>query len=96
MTLEHLYAIIHMLHQTKEETLKRTTIFANEETLTALRAIARERGLSLAEAVRQALAAFVAKHRRRRKPLSIIGIGRSGRKNVADRAEEFLRKSFGR
>ena len=76
--------------------MKRTTIFANEETLTALRAIARERGLSLAEAVRQALATFVAKHRPRRKPLSIIGIGRSGRKNVADRAEEFLRKGFGR
>ena len=96
MTLEHLYAIICMLHRNKEETLKRTTIFADEETLAALRTIARARGLSLAQAVRQALAAFVAKHRPRRKPLSIIGIGRSGRKDVADQAEALLRKGFGR
>lgn len=76
--------------------MKRTTIFADEETLAALRTIARERGLSLAEAMRQALAAFVAKHRPRRKPLSIIGIGRSGRKDAAERAEQLLRKGFGR
>ncbi len=80
----------------KEADVKRTTIFADEETLAALRAIARDRGLSLAEAVRQALATFVVKHRPRRKPLSIIGIGRSGRKDVAERAEELLRKGFGR
>lgn len=80
----------------RKAAVKRTTIFADEETLAALRAIARERGISLAEAARQALAAFVAKHRPRRKPLSIIGIGRSGRKDVAERAEELLRKGFGR
>lgn len=96
MTPADLYGIIYMLQREEEDAVKRTTIFADEETLAALRTIARERGLSLAEAVRQALAAFVAKHRPRRKPLSIIGIGRSGRKDVADRAEALLRKGFGR
>lgn len=72
--------------------LKRTTILADEVTLRGLQAIARGRGLSLAETVRQVLAAFAAKHRPRRKPLSIIGIGRSGRKDVASRHEELLQK----
>ncbi len=72
--------------------LKRTTILADEETLRGLQAIARGRGLSLAETVRQVLAAFAAKPRPRRKPLSIIGIGRSGRKDVASRHGELLQE----
>jgi hypothetical protein len=33
---------------------------------------------------------------RKRSRLSLIGIGRSGRKDVAERAEDFLDKGFGR
>lgn len=72
--------------------LNRTPILADEETLRALRRIARERGLSLAETMRRALVASAAKPRPRRKPLSITGIGRSGRTDVASRAEELLQK----
>lgn len=70
--------------------MKRTTIFADEETLLALRSIAKEEGVSLAEVIRKALEAFVAQHRSSRPPLSIVGIGRSGRHDVAERAEELL------
>lgn len=70
--------------------MKRTTIFADEETLLALRTIAKQEGVSLAELVRKALEAFVAQHRSTRPPLSIVGIGRSGRHDVSERAEELL------
>ena len=70
--------------------MKRTTIFADEETLLALRSIAKAEGVSLAEIIRKALEAFVAHHRSARPPLSIVGIGRSGRHDVAERAEELL------
>ena len=76
--------------------MKRTTVFAEEEVLSALRAIARRRGITLAEVTREALAAYLSRHRGKRKPLSILAIGRSGRRDVAERAEELLKAGFGR
>ncbi len=76
--------------------MRRTTVFAEEPVLDALRAIARRRGITLAEVTREALSAYVSKHRGRRKALSIIGIGRSGRRDIAERAEELLKEGFGR
>ncbi len=39
--------------------MKRTTVFADENTLLSLQAIARETGVSVAELIRRALEAFV-------------------------------------
>ena len=61
--------------------MRRTTVFADDEVLGALQAIARRRGVTLSEVTREALATYVA---------------RSGRKDVAERAEEFLQEGFGR
>jgi predicted transcriptional regulator len=71
----------------EEMVMKRTTIFANEELLNALKHIADEEGISIAETIRQALDRFVAQ---RQKQLSLIGIGRSGRQDVSERFEELL------
>ncbi len=76
--------------------MKRTTIFADDEVLGALQAIARRRGVTLSEVTREALAVYVSRSQRRRKPLTLTGIGRSGRKDVAERAEELLGEGFGR
>ncbi len=76
--------------------MKRTTVFADDEVLGALQAIARRRGVTLSEVTREALAAYVSRSQRRRKPLTLTGIGRSGRKDVAERAEELLGEGFGR
>jgi hypothetical protein len=76
--------------------MRRTTIFADDDVLDALSAIARRRGTTLAEVTREALTAYVTRRRRVRKPLSFTGIGRSGRSDVAERAEELLREGFGR
>lgn len=78
------------------EAMRRTTIFADDAVLDALHAIARRRGISLAEVAREALAAYVARQHRRRKPLTFLAIGRSGRHDVAERFEELLKEGFGR
>ena len=70
--------------------MKRTTIFADEKLLNSLKLIADEEGVSIAETIRQALDRFVAQRQKRRKQLSLIGIGRSGRKDVSERCEELL------
>ena len=70
--------------------MKRTTIFADEELLSGLKHIADEEGISVAEAIRQALDRFVAQRPTPRKTLSFVGIGRSGRKDVSERCEELL------
>ena len=70
--------------------MKRTTIFADENLLNALRHIADEEGISVAEAIRQALDRFVAQRHKLKKELSFIGIGRSGRRDVSERFEELL------
>jgi len=70
--------------------MKRTTIFAEEELLSGLKHIADEEGISVAEAIRQALQRFVAQRQKPRKRLSFVGIGRSGRKDVSERCEELL------
>lgn len=73
--------------------MKRTTIFADDETLRALEQRARAEGVSLAAIVRRALAAYIA---RQRPPLSFVGIGESKRGDIAEHAEELLRERFAR
>ena len=76
--------------------MRRTTIFADDALLDALQAIARRRGTSLAEVARDALAAYVARQHAKRKPLTFLAIGRSGRNDVAERFEELLKEGLGR
>jgi len=70
--------------------MKRTTIFADEELLGTLKHIADDEGVSIAEIIRRALHRFVAKRQKGRKKISFLEIGKSGRKDVAERCEELL------
>lgn len=70
--------------------MKRTTVFADEELLGTLKHIADEEGVSIAEITRRALHRFVALRQRSKKEISFLEIGRSGRKDVAERCEELL------
>ena len=70
--------------------MKRTTIFADETTLETLKYIAKEEGISIAEVIREAMSKFIAQRQGERKKLSILGIGQSGRKDIAERCEELL------
>jgi hypothetical protein len=80
----------------KESPVRRTTIFADEEVLRKLRDIARRENITLSDVIRTALARYVARRRPARSRLSLVGIGRSGRKDVAEHAEELLGRGFGR
>ncbi len=72
--------------------MKRTTIFADESMLDALKEIARREDVSIAEVIRQALNRFIADRQRTKRLPSILGIGQSGRKDIAERYEELLWK----
>jgi hypothetical protein len=76
--------------------MKRTTVFADDDVLRQLREIAKRENLTVSDVTRKALHEYIARRRPRRSRLSLIGIGRSGRKDIAERAEEFLGKGFGR
>ena len=76
--------------------MRRTTVFADEDVLKKLQQIAKRENSTVAEVTRKALHEYVARRRPKRSRLSLIGIGRSGRKDVAQRGEELLGKGFGR
>ena len=71
-------------------------MFADDEVLKQLQQIAKSENSSVAEVVRKALHEYVSRRRPKRSRLSLIGIGMSGRKDVAERGEELLGKRFGR
>ncbi len=72
--------------------MKRTTIFIEEGIERELRLVARRRGRSVAAVVRDAIAREIAAQTR--PPLSFIGVGDSGRRDVAERHEELLWKAL--
>jgi hypothetical protein len=76
--------------------MRRTTVFADDETLRKLREIAKRENISLAQVTRKPLTEYVSRRRAKRARLALIGIGRSGRKDIAARAEELLGEGFGR
>ena len=76
--------------------MKRTTVFADDDVMKKLREIAKRENCTFSEVTRKALNEFVSRRGRKRSRLSLIGVGRSGRKDVAERAEELLGKGFGR
>jgi hypothetical protein len=68
----------------------------DEDLLRRLRQIAKRQDITLSDVMRRALERYVSRRQPKRPTLSLIGIGRSGRKDVAEHAEELLRKGFGR
>lgn len=72
--------------------MKRTTIFADNELLTEIKDIAKEEERSVAEVIREAMSRYIKQKKSRKKKLSFIGIGTSGRKNIAETHEELLWK----
>jgi len=73
--------------------MKRTTFFADEQLMDELKEIAREERKTLASVVREATALYVRdKRKKKKRKLSIVGIGASGRTDVAEKHEELLWK----
>lgn len=72
--------------------MRRTTIFADDTLINEIKEISREENRSVAEIVREAMKTYIKQKRRRKKELSFIGIGNSGRRDIAERHEELLWK----
>ena len=73
---------------------QKTTVYLDAEAYQRLKAIARAQGRPPAALVRDAIAEFADRHGKRKRPRS-IGIGRSGRRDLSEKAEKLL-AGFGR
>jgi len=79
----------------------RTQIQITEEQAQALKEIARERGISMAELIRQSIDGFIRARNqptleeRRRRALSIIGIASSGVSDLATAHDRYLAEAYG-
>ena len=69
--------------------VQKTTVYLGDADYRRLKAIARELGRPPAALVREAVAEFARKHAVRKK-LRFVGVGRSGRSDISERAEELL------
>lgn len=73
--------------------MKRTTIFADENLIRELKEISQEENKSMAETVREAIENYILQKKKdKKKKLSFVGIGESGRKNISEIHEEILWK----
>ncbi len=70
--------------------MRRTTIFADDHLLDEIKDLAKQEKRSVAELIRDALGQYISTKRGPAKRLSIIGIGKSGRKDIAEKHEELL------
>jgi len=71
--------------------MKRTTIFAEDYLLDAVKSLARQQKKSVATVVREALVSYLAQHKQQLSGgLSFISIGASGVSDIAERHEELL------
>ncbi len=68
----------------------KTTVYLTAADYRRLKALARSTQRTTAELVREAVSEYAARHAGGRRPKS-VGAGRSGRGDVAERAEELLR-----
>lgn len=69
--------------------MEKTTVYLEPDAYRRLKRIAKDRACPPAQLVREAVAAYVARHERRRVARS-VGAFRSGRRDLSERAEELL------
>jgi hypothetical protein len=72
----------------------KTTVYLDAADYRRLQALARETGRPAAELVREAVAEYARRHAAPKVPRS-VGVGRSGRADLSERAEDLL-EGFGR
>lgn len=70
--------------------MRRTTIFADDNLINEIKEISKDENRSVAEIIREAMQGYIKQKRYKKKVISFIGIGSSGRKDIAERHEELL------
>ena len=74
------------------KSMKRTTVKVPDDLDARLRHEAERRGTTVSEITREALDSYLGRGRRK---LSLVAIGRSGRRDVSVRIEQILRREWG-
>lgn len=69
----------------------KTTVYLDADVYRRLQALAREHQRPTAELVREAVAEYALRHALKRRPRS-VGAGRSGRRDLGERAEALLER----
>ena len=72
--------------------MKRTTIFADDGLLDEFKSISAEENRSVADIVREAMEEYLKRKKRAGRKVSFVGIGNSGRRDVAEKHERLLWK----
>ena len=72
--------------------MRRTTIFADDDLLDEMKSLSVEENRSVAEIVREAMEEYVKRKRKAVRKFSFLGIGNSGRRDVAEGHERLLWK----
>ncbi len=72
--------------------MRRTTIFADDDLINEIKEISKEENRSVADILREAMQVYIKQKRHKQKKISFIGIGSSGRRDIAERHEELLWK----
>ncbi len=75
--------------------MKRTTIVADESLLLELKHQAKREGRTVSELIREALEGYL-RRGEKKKTLSFVGAGRSGRNDISEKSEEILEQAFER
>lgn len=70
--------------------MKRTTIFADDALIKEFKNLSKEENRSVADMAREAMEQYVRQRRQKKKKISFIGIGESGRRDVSEKHEELL------
>jgi len=72
--------------------MRRTTIFADDNLINEIKEISKEENRSVADILREAMQDYIKQKKHKKKRISFIGIGSSGRRDIAERHEELLWK----
>ena len=70
--------------------MERTTILADEQLLHEARYLAKAEGKTLTTVVREALAEYVAAHRKRRRVIPFAGVGDSGDPKLHEKIDDII------
>jgi len=70
--------------------LKRTQVYLEPEQHRSLKREAAEKEISLAELLRQIVGGYIRRERSREDFFKIVGLGRSGKSNVAEEHDRYL------
>jgi hypothetical protein len=77
------------------ESMKRTTIMADESLILEAKHLAEQEGRTFNAVVQDALREYLANHRPRQRRISFAGIGRSGKSLSFEEQEELIRNGLG-